>query len=345
MEDEERFYRALTERDESYEGIFWAGITTTGIFCRPGCRARKPKRENVRFFPTPRAALMEGFRPCKLCRPMGEKGAYPEWLGSLMEEIDRDPSIPLKDQDLRNRGLEPARVRRWFKKNHGMTFQSYLRTLRIGRAFGRISHGEAVTPAAFDSGFESLSGFTQAFKKNTGFTPKRSPDGRLVMVSRIPTPLGPMLAGAVEEGICLLEFVNRRMIETQIGRLRGYLKAEFLPGESPFFNPLAKQLGEYFDGTRREFDLPLVLPGTPFQTQVWQELRRIPFGETRSYAEQARNIGNPKAVRAVARANGDNRIAIIVPCHRVIGSDGSLTGYGGGLPRKRYLLELEGRRA
>jgi len=341
LQDEEVLYRALTERDGSFEGIFWAGITTTGIFCRPGCPARKPNRENVRFFSSPREALMAGYRPCKLCHPMGEKGALPDWLRPLMEEVDGDPGIPLKDRDLRERGLDPARVRRWFKKHHGMTFQTYLRTLRIGRAYGRIRHEGEVTPAAFDSGFESLSGFSGAFRKKTGFAPGKSSGERVVMVTRIPTPLGPMLAGAVEEGICLLEFVDRRMIETQIERLRRYLRAEFLPGESPHFLPLARQLKEYFAGTRREFDLPLVVPGTPFQKQVWEELRRIPYGETLSYARQARNMGNPKAVRAVATANGDNRLAILIPCHRVIGSDGSLTGYGGGLHRKRFLLDLE----
>jgi len=150
-----------------------------------------------------------------------------------------------------------------------------------------------------------------------------------------------MLAGATAQGICLLEFVDRRMLETQVERLNKALQAEFVPGFNPHLDSLNIQLAEYFRGERREFELPLVLSGSAFQRQVWEGLQTIPYGSTRSYKEQAALIGRPEAVRAVARANGDNRIAILIPCHRVIGSDGSLTGYGGGLWRKQYLLDLE----
>jgi AraC family transcriptional regulator of adaptative response/methylated-DNA-[protein]-cysteine methyltransferase len=150
-----------------------------------------------------------------------------------------------------------------------------------------------------------------------------------------------MLAGATNEGICLLEFVDRRMIETQIKRLKRILNAEFVPGTNKHFEELDKQLKEYFDGKRIDFHLPLILDGTEFQQKVWKELQKIPFGSTRSYQEQAIALKNPKAVRAVARANGDNRIAIIIPCHRVIGKDGKLVGYGGGIWRKQFLLNLE----
>ena len=152
-----------------------------------------------------------------------------------------------------------------------------------------------------------------------------------------------MLAGAVDEGICLLEFVDRRMIETQIKRLKKYLNAEFVPGQNKYFDELDKQLKQYFEGKRKDFDLPLSLPGTDFQLKVWKELQKIPYGKTRSYQQQAIALKNPKAVRAVAKANGDNRIAIIIPCHRVIGKDGQLVGYGGGMWRKQYLLNLEKR--
>jgi AraC family transcriptional regulator, regulatory protein of adaptative response / methylated-DNA-[protein]-cysteine methyltransferase len=337
----ETMYTALLEKDTTYEGIFFVGVKTTGIFCRPTCPARKPKKQNVEFYASTHEAILDGYRPCKKCHPLGQQGEYPAWLKPLMDEIEARPELKLKDNDLRDRGIDPARVRRWFKKHHGMTFQAYLRTLRISDAFGRIKYGEKVVDTAFESGYESLSGFTDSFKKATGFSPIKSSDKNIVVTTRILTPLGPMLAGACEDGICLLEFIDRRMLETQIQRLKKTLKAEFIPGSNPHFETLNQQIEEYFDGTRQEFSVPLVTAGTEFQERVWQVLQEIPYGATRAYKEQAQRIGNPKAVRAVARANGDNRIAIIIPCHRVIGSDGSLTGYGGGLWRKQYLLDLE----
>jgi len=327
MPDSGTLYAALLNKDSSYEGIFFVGVKTTGIFCRPTCNARKPKREN--------------YRPCKKCNPMGQAGDVPGWLKPLMDEVNSKGGIRLRDADLRERGIDPSRVRRWFKKHHGMTFQTYLRALRIGRAFGRIKHGDKVIEAAFDSGYESLSGFTESFKKTVGVAPSKSKALRLVTVTRIITPLGPMLAGATDQGVCLLEFMDRRMLETQLGRLGKLLKAEFTPGKHKHLDALDRQIKEYFAGKRREFSVPLVLSGTPFQEKVWKELLTIPYGTTRSYGDQARRIGKPRAVRAVGRANGDNRIAIIVPCHRVVGQDGKLTGYGGGLWRKQYLLDLE----
>lgn len=341
LPEDKTLYKALVDKDGTFEGIFVAGVKTTGIFCRPTCTARKPRRENVEFFASARDALLQGYRPCRVCNPMEQKGAAPGWLKPLLAEIGADPLIRLKDSDLRARGLEPSRVRYWFKKHHQMTFQSYLRALRIGQAFGRIRHGEKVTGTAFDAGYESLSGFAEQFKKMTGFAPVKSRQRQIIATTRILTPLGPLLAAATDAGICLLEFVDRRMLETQLRRLGRLLNAECVPGISKHFETLSVQLAEYFSGKRKEFDMPLLLPGTPFQQKVWAGLRTIPHGSTRSYKQQAEAIGLPKAVRAVAKANGDNRIAIIVPCHRVIGADGKLVGYGGGLWRKRFLLDLE----
>jgi AraC family transcriptional regulator, regulatory protein of adaptative response / methylated-DNA-[protein]-cysteine methyltransferase len=341
LPDFDTMYEAMVRKDETFEGIFIVGVKTTGIFCRPGCTARTPKKMNVEFFRTPQEALQHGYRPCKICRPMAYKGAIPDWLQPLISEVNETPGISLKDIDIRERGVDPNRVRRWFQKHHGMTFQCYLRTLRMGQAFGRIRHGEMVSEAAFESGYDSLSGFTESFKNSTGFSPNQSPHNNLITVTRILTPLGPMLAGATEQGICLLEFIDRRMLETQLKRLNSRLQSICVPGSHTHFEMLSRQLGEYFAGTRREFDLPLVMPGTPFQESVWQGLREIPYGTTRSYQQQAEHLGNPAATRAVARANGDNRIGIIIPCHRVIGKNGKLVGYGGGLWRKRYLLDHE----
>lgn len=164
---------------------------------------------------------------------------------------------------------------------------------------------------------------------------------QLIKITRILTPLGPMLAGATEEGICLLEFIDRKMLETQLKRLKKSLKAEFLPGTNRKFDELNLQMNEYFNGKRKKFTIPLIILGSSFQKKVWSVLQEIPYGETRSYKEQAKILGNPDAVRAIGKANGDNRISIIIPCHRVIGSNGELVGYGGGLWRKQYLLDLE----
>jgi len=341
MQDEELMYEALLRKDSSFEGIFFAAIRTTSIFCRPTCHARKPKRENVEFFPSVKEALFAGYRPCQLCRPMEPMAQTPEPICRLLEEISSEPEIRWKDSTLKEKGIHPDYLRRWFKKYHGMTFQAYLRALRIAKAFERIKEGEKVLDVAISQGYESLSGFTDAFKKNVGQSPKKSIKERIIAITRVSTPLGPMLAGAVDEGICLLEFTDRRMLETQIERVKKLLNAQTAPGASPYFEHLESELQQYFDGKLTSFAVPVILPGSSFQQKVWAALSEIPYGATRSYKQQAESLGNPRAIRAVARANGDNRISLIIPCHRVIGEDGHLVGYGGGIWRKKYLLDLE----
>lgn len=341
LPDRNTMYRALLNKDSNFEGIFFVGVKTTGVFCRPTCTARKPKEKNVDFFSTVKEALQFGYRPCKVCNPLRLNGEVPDWLNILLREIEEKRIFKLSNTDLQERNIDPSRIRRWFKKHHGITFQSYLRLLRLNTAFGQIKYGERVVESAFNTGYDSLSGFTEAFKKSMGFTPSKSKSKNVISVTRILTPLGPMLAGASEEGICLLEFVDRRMLETQIMKLKKIFNAEFVPGQNKHFDELNKQLIEYFGGKRMEFNLPLLLNGTAFQQKTWYQLQKIPFGKTKSYQEQAIALGNPKAVRAVAKANGDNRIAIIIPCHRVIGKNGELVGYGGGIWRKQFLLNHE----
>lgn len=338
----EEMYTAVLERDTRYDGIFFTAVKTTGIFCRPSCPARKPERRNVEFFPSARDALAHGFRPCLRCRPMERPGETPEPIRRLLEEIEREPMQRLRDADLRARGLDPATLRRWFHTHHGMTFQAYHRARRLALALGRLAGGEQITRAAFDSGYESLSGFQDALRQITGRSPARSRTTPLVHLTRVLTPLGPMLLGTTDEHVCILEFTDRRMLETQLTRLSRRLDCAFVPGETEVARQMARELEEYFAGTRHVFEAPVRTPGSAFQQRVWQALREIPYGVVRSYGEQARAIGEPQAVRAVARANGDNRIAIVIPCHRVIGADGKLTGYGGGLWRKQWLLEREG---
>lgn len=334
-------YDALLRKDAAYEGLFYAAIRTTGIFCRPTCTARKPKRENVEYFTTSAEAIRHGYRPCKVCSPMTIAGDAPEGIRSLIARITDDPSLKLRDGDLRRMQLEPVRVRRWFKKHHGITFQSYQRMLRINSAFKRLAEGETVTGAAYESGFGSVSGFSDAFRSLIGTPPSAHRATTIITITRFTTPLGPMFACATENGICLLEYTDRRMLETELQDIRKRLNGAILFGANTHLDQLQKELKEYFSGVRKKFDVPLDAPGTEFQKKVWALLRKIPYGSTFSYAQQAQRIGRPSAVRAVANANGQNRISIVIPCHRVIGSDGTLTGYGGGLQRKQWLLDHE----
>jgi AraC family transcriptional regulator, regulatory protein of adaptative response / methylated-DNA-[protein]-cysteine methyltransferase len=334
-------YDAMARRDASYDGIFITAVRTTGIFCRPGCPARTPARHNVEFFRTAGEALYAGYRPCLRCRPLEPAGAAPGWLRPLLEELDRAQTGRLRDRDLRARGLEPERVRRWFRQHHGMTFHAFLRARRVGRALATLRNGESVTHAAYDNGYESLSAFYDAFRNLLDTTPARARDARPLHFTRIDTPLGPMLAAARDDALSLLEFVDRRMLETQLARLGRRLGGTPVPAPNAVLEQTQAELDAYFDGSLRAFAVPLAAAGTDFQQDVWRVLRGIPYGTTRSYGEQAAVLGRPTATRAVARANGDNPIAIIVPCHRVVGADGKLTGYGGGLWRKQWLLDHE----
>lgn len=334
-------YRALVNKDVSYEGTFFAAVVTTGIFCRPTCTARKPKEENVEFFRTTKEAILKGYRPCKVCNPLEKLGETPDYIKEILEQLNADPSIKIKDWDLTQKGIEPSKVRRWFLKNHGITFHSYQRMFRINSAFKKILNGESVTSVAFDAGYESLSGFNDSFKSIFGVSPSNSKDKQIINITRLETPLGTMFACAVEQGICLLEFTDRKMLETELKSLSKLLNANIIQGANLHFDLLKQQLEEYFEGERKEFTVPLFTPGTEFQQSVWKALQNIPYGSTRSYKQQAASLQKPEAVRAVANANGMNRISIIIPCHRVIGEDGNLTGYGGGIWRKKWLLDLE----
>ena len=274
---------------------------------------------------------------------MEPTGSPPGWLRGLLVDLEADPARRWTDRDLRQRGLHPDRVRRWFQRQHGMTFHAYGRARRLGLAFEQIREGAGVSTTAYQHGYESLSGFNEAFRQLVGAAPKAGETGIVLQVTRVLTPLGPMIAGGNEEALYFFEFSDRRRLEKQLDRLRARMDCVLIPGDNAILQRVEAEIEAYFAGDLREFSIPLLAPGTEFQRTVWNELQRIPFGETRSYADVARAIGRPSAVRAVARANGDNRMAIFIPCHRVVGSDGRLTGYGGGLWRKQHLLDLESR--
>ncbi|SFI60488.1 AraC family transcriptional regulator, regulatory protein of adaptative response / methylated-DNA-[protein]-cysteine methyltransferase [Kaistella treverensis] len=338
---DEIMYQASFQKNPDFEGVFWMGVKTTGIFCRPTCTARKPKSENVEFFSSTKAAILKGYRPCKICKPLENPEKTPVYIQKILEELRENPALKFKDYDLVKRDIEPATMRRWFQKNHGMTFQAFQRMFRLNTAFKKLQQGENIIETAYDSGFESLSGFNESFKTIFGVSPKNSKTQRIIDLKRLETPLGTMYAAAVEDGICMLEFTDRKMLETEFKHLAKSLNATIIQGENSHFEILEKELTEYFSGERKEFTVPLSPVGTNFQKEVWQVLRKIPYGETWSYRKQSDVLGDPKKVRAVANANGMNKISILIPCHRVIGSNGTLTGYGGGIWRKQKLLELE----
>ncbi len=333
--------RACTQKDASYDGVFYVAVKTTGIFCRPSCPSR-PKLENVEFFASVKECLFAGYRPCKRCQPLEANGAPPGWVKDLISRVEAAPDARLKAADLRDLRITPERARRWFQQHYGMSFSAWCRGNRLAGAFTKIRKGSSLDDATFDSGFESLSGFREAFARAFGQAPGQSrQQGERIVVTLIESPLGPLLAGANDQGVVFLEYTDRRMLEHNIKVMRRRFGCGIVPGQHPFLDRLRLELDEYFQGQRKDFTLPLASRGTPFQDKVWQELRRIPHGVTISYDELAVRIGQPTAQRAVARANGMNYVCILIPCHRVIGKDGSLTGYGGGLWRKRLLLELE----
>ena len=333
--------RAWARRDGSYDGLFYFGVRTTGIFCRPSCTAKKPLPRNVEYFGSVREASFAGYRPCKRCRPLEAGGQAPAWMQRLLARIDRDPQARIRNAQLRALGIEPARARRHFQKRFGMTFQAYARARRLGRAFEQIKRGTSMDDVALGQGYESHSGFREAFSRTFGQAPGAARDGDCLQVTWLESPLGPLLAAASSQHIVLLEFTERRMLEAQFDTLRRRFKVAIVPGENELLTRLKQELAEYFDGRRLRFTVPLNYPGTPFQQKVWNELLKIPYGETRSYEDIARAVGSASAVRAVGQTNGLNRICVVIPCHRVVNKDGKLGGYGGGLWRKQALLSLE----
>ncbi len=337
----ETMYRALVNRDSSFEGIFFAAVRTTGIFCRPTCTAKKPARENVDFFATPSEALHGGYRPCLRCHPMDPDQRAPDLVERLRAEVERAPGGKLTDKELAAMAIDPSTARRQFKRHYGMTFQAYHRARRVGLALRSVQKGARVEEARNGSGFESESGFRDAFSRIFGEPPTAARERVGLFAERIETPLGGMLAIADDEGLRLLEFVDRRAMERELSILRTRLRTNVVPGEHRHLSAVRLQLDDYFSGKNLAFDVPLAPVGSPFQLRAWEILRSIPIGETRSYSWMAKQLGDVEMRRAVGRANGENMMCIIIPCHRVIRADGTLCGYGGGLWRKKWLLDHE----
>ncbi len=339
--EHDEWTKAYLENDKAYDGLFFVAVRTTKIFCRPVCPARKPMPKNVEFFEHAQEALTAGYRPCKRCRPMDMGVKPPEWVRPVLEMVEGEPQTRWQASHLRERGVDPTRVRRYFKQQYGMTFAAYCRARRLGSAMDALRRGRIALEAGMDNGYGSSSGFRAAFDRVFGVTPKQAGQLRTVTMRWFESPIGPFVACASDSALVLLEFADRRMLETQLKILQKKLGCVVVQGPSVVLDDTERQLGEYFSGSRLEFELPLDTPGTAFQEDAWRYLRTIPYGETRSYGQMAKELGRPDASRAVGKANGDNRVAVVIPCHRVLRSDGTLCGYGGGLWRKKWLLEHE----
>ena len=337
---EKEMTTAWRKRDASYDGVFFFGVRSTGIFCRPSCPSR-PKPEQLEFFNTVGEAVRAGYRPCKRCQPELANGEPPSWVAKLMARATELPEQRISARDLRSLGIPPERARRWFQKQHGMTFAAWCRGQRLSKAFAQVRRGDSMDEVILGHGFESHSGFRTAFSRTFGKAPGQSRDCDCLRVALLGTPLGPMLAAVSNDAVCQLEFADRRGLERSYAEMRRRFSLPVVPGENAVMKLLRGELKEYFRGERPEFTVPVRLRGTEFQRRVWQELQQIPYGETANYENIADRVGKPSAVRAVARANGTNRIYLLVPCHRVIAKDGTLCGYGGGKWRKHLLLQLE----
>lgn len=336
--DEGEAWAAVQRRDRAYDGRFVTGVLTTGIYCRPSCAARHPKRENVRFFADGAAARQEGLRHCKRCLPddvSRDEAAVAKAVRLLKSAEER---VGL-DAVAEATGYSPSHFQRVFKRAVGVSPAEYQRGLRARRAESALGSEKRVTDAIYEAGYSGPGRFYEESGKRLGMTPsawKKGGEGAVIHWAIAETSLGWMLVAATERGICRLSFDEG---ETDLHER--FPKAELVPASGAMAELIGKAVAAV-DDPGRPHGLPLDVRGTAFQEAVWRELTRIPPGETRSYAEIAAAVGKPRAVRAAGSANGANNIAVLIPCHRVIRTDGSLGGYAYGLERKEKLLEKEG---
>ncbi|MEX2692203.1 bifunctional transcriptional activator/DNA repair enzyme AdaA [Rhizobium mongolense] len=343
LPNEDTLYDALIARSSDYEGLAYVCVRTTGVFCRLTCPARKPKRENTLFYDSIATCMQSGFRPCRRCKPLEQAGKEPI-VDELLEALDCAPAARWTEDDLVRKGYDPSTVRRAFKRSLGMTFLDIARYRRLGEAARQLASGARVIDVQLDAGYESGSGFRAAFQRLIGKAPAMSQNRELLFADWFETPLGPMVAVADQTHLHLLEFHDRKALQAELENLQRKTRSSVAAGRTPAIEQIDAELRAYFEGKSANFKTPLALgDSTPFERAVWAKLREIPVGERRTYGDLAREMENPQMVRAVGRANGANQLAIVIPCHRVVGADGSLTGYGGGLWRKQWLLRHEGK--
>lgn len=341
LPDHGTLYKSLLARDASYDGQAYVCVSSTGVFCRLTCPARKPKPENCRFFATVGECIEAGFRACKRCHPLAPMALADPAIAALLAALDARPDYRWRESDIERKGFDLSTVRRSFKRQFGMTFLEMARQRRLRDGFETLANGGAVITGQLDAGFDSASAFRAAFLRLLGTAPGHLSSDPILFADWVPTPLGDMVSVTSKSQLHLLEFIDRKALPKELERLNKFCKGRLGIGRTEPGAQIKAELAAFFDGSGSEFRTPLAYHGSQFSAAVWDAVRDIPAGTTRSYRDVAARIDHPAAVRAVARANGANQIALVIPCHRVIGADGSLTGYGGGLWRKQKLLEIE----
>jgi AraC family transcriptional regulator of adaptative response/methylated-DNA-[protein]-cysteine methyltransferase len=337
-------WQVLVRRERPIREEFVYGVTTTGVYCLPGCPSRLPNQRNVRFFDSCEQAEKAGFRPCKRCRPASPDRRDPriDLIIEACKKIEESECPPSLKQLADGAGLSPSYFHRLFKMTVGITPRQYLREKRMARMRDQLSKGVPVTEALYNVGFASSSRFYENATEALGMRASRyrkGGDGMTIRFAVARSYLGWVLIAATDKGVCAIDIGDEP--ETLLDRLQARFPGAELQENDPDFGKLVGKVMALLESPRNGPDLPLDIQGTAFQRRVWMALRDIPAGSTSTYAEIAARIGNPKAVRAVANACASNEIAVAVPCHRVLRSDGKLAGYRWGIERKRMILEKE----
>ncbi len=335
--------QSVRDRDPREDGQFVYAVVTTGVFCRPSCGARTPKPENIRFYAGPDDARAAGFRACLRCRPEQPLGAaQAAMIAETCRHIETADSEPTLEQLARRAGLSPFHFHRVFKAATGLTPKAYARGHRARRVREELAGGGRVTDALYDAGFNSSGRFYESTNEILGMTPTRfrnGGDGTDVRFAVADTSLGALLVAESDKGICAVALGDDP--DTLVRDLQDRFPKARLIGDDDVFQRRVAEVVGLVEHPGRGVELPLDIRGTAFQQKVWAALRRIPAGQTLSYAELAERIGDPKAVRAVAGACAANSLALLVPCHRIVRTDGALSGYRWGTERKRVLLQRE----
>lgn len=322
---------------------FLYAVATMGVYCRPDCPSPRPLRKNVRFFRTPAEAEAAGFRACKRCDPKGERARIAqEVVRDACAFMEASDSIPALDTLARRSGYSRFHFLRMFRDHTGLTPRSYAEGIRARRLSAALAGGTRVADAVAGAGYGSESRVYEKTGPLLGMTPgaaRRGGDGEVIRTALADCPFGRLLVGATDKGVCFIGFAEPD--EALLGDLRRRFPHARIVADDAALADAVRAVLAFLDEPKQALDLPLDLRGTAFQQRVWCALTSIPAGQTRTYAELAGMIGNPRAVRAVARSCATNPVSLAVPCHRVVGSDGDLTGYRWGVPRKRALLTRE----